>query len=164
MGYMASGSNPGRQRWAATQHCFQSSLSQLGKGKPSQLQRLILYPWWSSWKCPTPRTSDFDAQEATRGQDTSGRPPNLAGKLHPRAAGLVGGKLSYGLCLYPRPFPPVSEMLEASCARPKSCDRPARMGKDVCLSGEHLKKGKEGKTGISFESQQQVGTRGETEA
>lgn len=38
------------------------------------------------------------------------------------------------------------------------------MGKDACLSGEHLKEGKEVKTGISFESQQQVGTQGETEA
>lgn len=38
------------------------------------------------------------------------------------------------------------------------------MGKDACPSGKHLKEGKEEKTGISLELQQQVGTQRETEA
>lgn len=142
------------------------------RGNPSQFQRLILPSWWSCWKCPAP--GDFGAREVTRGQDAPGRPLNLNGKPHLRAAGPAGGELFYGLSLCPRSFPPVLEMLEAGCACPKSCGRlflqhdailgPAGMGKYACLSGKRLKEGEEEKTGISSEPQQQVGTQRDTEA
>lgn len=122
----------------------------------------ILSSWWSDWKCLA--SGDFGAWEVTRGHDASRTPPSLAGKPHLRAAWPAGGKPSYGLSLCSRPFPLVPKMLEAGCACPESCGGlflqpdttlgPAGMGKDACLSGKHLKEGKEEKTGISLELQQ----------
>jgi len=158
VGKTGSGQNPGSQRQAATEHCCQSSLAWPGRGNPSQLWHLMLSSRRSSWKCPAP--GDSGAREVTRGQDASGRPPSLAGKPYPRAAGPVGGKLFKGLGLCPRPFPLVPVMLEAGCTCPKSCGRTAGMAKGACLSGKHLKD----KMGICLELQWRVATQREAEA